>query len=250
MHRLLVTSMCIIASAAAQSGIHPPQLGFAGDADGTLRPVYGVAGNFILGQPVGEKVISEAFSGWLGLLKTDSTLVAFGKRGQVLATMEAAEGPALFGFSSDGGRALAYVASSNTLVEWKAGQLVTIPFHSEPGKVLAVFLPSAFDASMIVQRQDGIWEVGSASQKALVGVIAPLLGLPSGRLLFSDARGIVLRNPDGSEVHIPAQLPARFSLQQMDTDWVQLSDLAGSRRYAIRVLPGREGIYELPEAHR
>jgi len=250
MHRLLVTSVCLVASAAAQSGIHPPQLGFAGDAGGTLRPVYGVAGNFILGQPVKEKVISEAFSGSLGLLKTDSTLVAFGKRGQVLATMEAAQGPALFGFSPDGLTGLAYLPSSNKLVEWKAGQFVTIPFYSELGKVLAVFLPSAFEASMIVQRQDGIWEVSLASQRALVEVTAPLLGLPSGLLLFSDARGIVLRNPDGSEVHIPAQLPARFSLQQMDTDWVQLSDLAGSRRYAIRVLPGREGIYELPEAHR
>ncbi len=237
----------MVASAAAQSGIRPPQLGFAGNADGTLRPVYGVAGNFVLGPSVQGKVISEAFSGSLGLLKTASTLAAFGKQGQVLGTMNAAAGPALFAFSPDGLTGLAYVPSSNKLVEWKAGQLVTMPFHSELGTVLAIALPNAFEASLIVQREDGIWEVKSASQRALVDVTAPLLALASGELVFSDAKGIVLRKPDGSEVHITAQVPAKFSLQQMDGAWVQLSDLDTARRFAIRVVTGREGFYQLPE---
>jgi len=246
--------MCVIivASAAAQSGIRPPQLGFAGSADSTLRPVYGVAGNFILGPPVQEKVISEAFSGSLGLLKTESALEVFGNQGQVLAAMDAVAGPALFAFSLDSLTALAYIPGSNTLVEWKAGQLVAqlvnMPFRPELGTVLAIALPNALEASLIVQREDGIWEVGSGSQKALVGVTAPLLVLASGRLLYHDARGIVLRNSDNSEVHIAAQLPGKFSLQQMDSNWVQLSDLATARRFAIRVIPGREGFYELPES--
>ena len=45
------------------AAIQPPQIGFAAMADGTLRPVYGVAGNFILGQPVAGQVLSQAFSG-------------------------------------------------------------------------------------------------------------------------------------------------------------------------------------------
>jgi hypothetical protein len=75
-----------------------------------------------------------------------------------------------------------------------------------------------------------------------------VLALALGELVFSDAGGIVLRNPDGSEVHIAAQLPAKFSLQQMDGGWVQLSDLGAPRRFAIRVVAGREGFYQLPEA--
>ena len=245
---ITLIALSMIASAAAQSGIRPPQLGFAGNADGTLRPVYGVAGNFILGSSVAGKVISQAFSGSLGLLKTESTLAAFDGQGKMLATIEASPGPALFAFSPDGLAALAYVPSGNTLVEWKAGQLVTMPFHTEAGTALAVALSNALEVSLIVQREDVIWEVRSASQKALLGVTAPVLALASGELVYSDAKGIVLRKPDGSEVHITARLPAKFSLQQMDTEWVQLSDLATPRRFAVRVVPGRESFYQLPQA--
>jgi hypothetical protein len=243
-------------SAAAQSGIKPPQLGFAGNRDGTLRPVYGVAGNFILGPSVAGQVISQAFAGSLGLLKTDSTLAVFDGQGKVLAATDAAAGPAVFGFSLDGLTALAYMASSNTLVEWASGEFAAIPFRPEISAtdvVLAIALPNALEASLIVQRNDGIWEVQvpfagatAASQKALVGVTAPVLALPSGQLVYGDTGGIVLRNPDGSEVHIAAQLPAKFSLQQMDGGWVQLSDLGAPRRFAIRVVAGREGFYQLP----
>jgi hypothetical protein len=240
-----VMALSMVASAAAQ--IRPPQLGFAGAADGTLRPVYGVAGNFILGPSVAGKVISQAFSGSLGLLKTESTLVAFNGQGKVLATTDASAGPALFAFSPDGSTALAYVASSNTLIEWSAGRFEAVPFHPEPDPILAVAVPNPLEASLIVQREGEIWEVASASQRALVGVTAPVLALASGELVFRDANGIVLRKPDNSEVHIAARLPAKFSLQQMDGGWVQLSDLATPRRFAIRVVSGREGFYQLPE---
>jgi hypothetical protein len=259
----LIAVVIMAPSAPAQPAIRPPQLGFAGNADGTLRPVYGVAGNFMLGpsvtgEAVAGKVISLAFSGSLGLLKTDSTLSAFNGQGQALATTDAAAGPALFAFSSDGVTALAYVASSDTLVEWTSGKFETIPFQPETSAtdvVVAIALPSPLEATLIVQRNDGIWEVQFpftrakvGSQKTLVGVTAPVLALASGELVFSDSNGIVLRNPNGSEVHIARQLPTKFSLQQMDSEWVLLSDLATARRFAIRVVSGREGFYELPEA--
>jgi len=243
---LLIGAVIVVASAAAQ--IRPPQLGFAGNADGTLRPVYGVAGNFILGPAVAGRVISQAFSGSMGLLKTDSTLAAFDGQGRVLATLDAAAGPALFAFSPDGATALAYVQSSNTLVEWRAGGFSTEPFRSQPDVVLAVALSNTLEASLIVQREDGIWETGPASQRALVGVTAPVLALASGELVFSDVTGFVLRNPNGAEIHVAAQLPAKFSLQQMAGNWLQVSDLGTGRRFAIRVASGREGFYRLPPA--
>jgi hypothetical protein len=248
---ITLLALSMVASAAAQ--IRAPQLGFAGSADGTLRPVYGVAGNFILGPAVlgkagAGRVLSQAFSGSLGLLKTESTLVAFDGKGQVLATTDAAAGPALFAFSPDGLTGLAYVPSSNTLIEWSAGRFEAVPFRQEPDIVLAIALSNTLQASLIAQRDGAIWELASASQRALVGVTAPVLALASGELVFSDVHGIVLRKPDNSEVHIAAQLPAKFSLQQMDGEWVQLCDLATPRRFAIRILSGREGFYQLPEA--
>jgi hypothetical protein len=245
----------LVASAAAQTSLQPPQLGFAAISGGSLRPVYGLAGNFILGPSVAGNVFSQAFSGSLGLLKTASTLAAFDAQGHILASNNAAPGPALFAFAPDGVTALVYLASSNTLIEWTGNQFEILPFRPEPDIVLAIALPNAFEASLIVQRTDGIWQVALPftrsrvnSQKALPGVTAPVLALASGDLVYADANGIVLRKPDNSELHIAGRLPAQFSLTQMDADWVQLSDLASPRRNAIRITPGREGFYQLPEA--
>lgn len=252
MKQVLIASL-LAAIAAAQPAIRPPQVGFSGGADGTLRPVYGVAGSFILGPPVASKVISQAFSGSLGLLKTDATLVAFD--GEVFASMDAAAGPALFAFSPDGVTALAYVASSNTLVEWGGGKFSTVPFPRERDTVVAIAMPNAFDAAMIIDRNGDLWEswleLGHASvssQRALAGVRAPLLALASGDFVYGDASGIVVRKPDNSEVHVAARLPAKFSLQQMGSDWLELADLESGRRFAIRISSGHERLFQLPEA--
>jgi hypothetical protein len=254
MKNLLITILVSGSILGAQSAIRPPQMGFAGQADGTLRPVYGVAGNFILGPPAAGKVVSQAFSGSLGLLKTAATLEAFDAQGRVFANMDAAAGPALFAFSEDGVTALAYIASSNTLVELRGRRFTTVPFRQEPDTVVAIAMPNPFEAALIIDRNGSLWELrlqpGYArvtSQKALAGVTAPVLALSSGELVFSDANGIVLRKPDNSEVHIAGQSPAKFSLQQMGNNWVQLSDSESARRFAIRVSPAHDGLYQLPE---
>ncbi len=252
---LFLASAC----AWAQPAIAPPRLGFVEDSARSLRPAYGLAGNFILGPSIAGKIVSEAFSGSIGLLKTDSSLAAFDSQGKLLASMDAPPGPALFAFSPSGATALAYMASGKALVEWRGSAFAPLAFHEavRADAVLAIAFPTPFEASLFVQRKDTIWElnfplgaVGTASQNALIGVHAPLLALPSGDLVYSDATGIVVRRSDASEVHIAAALPASFSLQQMNQDWVQLTDLNSNARFAIHTTPGRERFYRLPESGR
>jgi hypothetical protein len=248
------------AGAWAQPAIAPPSLGFVEDSARALRPAYGLAGNFILGPSVAGKIVSEAFSGSIGLLKTDSSLAAFDSQGTLLASIDVAPGPALFAFSPGGVTALAYIASSNALIEWRGNAFAPLAFRDEEPRaeaVLAIAFRTPFEASLIVQRRDTVWElniplgaVGTASQNALAGVHAPLIELPSGDLVYPDAIGIVVRRTDASDVHIAAALPASFSLQQMNRDWVQLTDLDSNARFAIHTTPGREGFYQLPESGR
>jgi len=252
-------AVCLVASPIvwAQPSIAPPQLGFVEDSARALRPAYGLAGNFILGPSIAGEVLTEAFSGSLGLLKTESSLAAFDSQGKLVASMDVAPGPALFAFSPSGSMALAYIASSNELVEWRGSAFASVSLNHEdpmPDDVLAIAFPTPFEASLIVQRKDTIWKlnfplgrVGEVSQNAVVGVHAPVLMLPSGELIYPDATGIVVRRSDASEVRIAAPLPASFSLQQMNQEWVQLTDLNSRARFAIRTTPGREGFYQLPE---
>jgi hypothetical protein len=230
------------------------------DGASALRPAYGVSGNFILGPSVASKIASVAFSGSLGLLKTDSSLAAFDSAGKLLASLDVASGPALFAFSPAGTTALALIASTNQLVEWRGSAFAPLELHDQEvaaSAVLAIAFPTPFEASLIVQRKDAVWELnvplgaaGIGSQKALIGVRAPVLALPSGDLVYSDAGGIVVRSQEGSEVHIAAALPRSFSLQQMNQDWVQLTDLNSSAHFAIHTAAGRKGFYQLPESTR
>jgi hypothetical protein len=254
---LTIAVFSILPGLWAQPAITPPQLGFVEDSACLLRPAYGIAGNFILGPAVSGKIVTAAFSGSFGLLKTDSSLAAFDSHGKLLAAMDVAPGPALFAFSPGGTTALAYIASSNALVEWRGSAFAPVSLHSTdtiPQTVLAIAFPTPFETSLIVQRKDTFWElkfplgtVGAVSQNAVVGVHAPLLVLPSGDLIYPDTGGIAIRRTDASEIHIAASLPASFSLQQMNLDWVQVSDLNSKARFAIRATPGREGFYRLPE---
>lgn len=255
MRKLLVSALLSLTTLGAQTALRPPQMGFTATSDGSVRPLYGVAGSFVLGLPVAEKALSEAFSGSFGLLKTDSTLSAFDAQGRTLASIDAASGPALFGFSSDGASALAYVPGSNTVVEWSSGKFSTVPVRPEPGRILAIAMPNMFEASLIFQRDDGLWQIRlpfthqrPASEQALPGVTAPVFAPASGGLIYREPQGIVLRTPQGSETHIAAQLPAGFSMQQIDSDWIALADSNSALRFAIRITPGREGFYQLPEA--
>jgi len=255
--KMIAALFLVCAGAWAQPAIAPPQIGFVEDGAHRLRPAYGLAGNFILGPATSGQIVSEAFSGTVGLLKTDSSLAAFNSQGKLLASIHAAPGPALFAFSPGGATALAYVASDNALFEWRGSAFAPVSLiwpDTIHDTVLAIAFPSPLEASLFVERRGCVWQLnfpldsfGTLSHNALSVVQAPMLALPLGDLIYRDTGGLVVRRTDATEVHIAAALPARFSLQQMNQDWVQLTDLNGSARFAIRTTPGREDIYQLPE---
>jgi hypothetical protein len=55
MRRASFILLAVAGALLAQSGISPPLAGFIRCEDGKLRPVYGLAGNFVLGSPVEEE---------------------------------------------------------------------------------------------------------------------------------------------------------------------------------------------------
>jgi hypothetical protein len=227
------------------------------DAADSLRPVYGIAGNFLVGDPVAIGVTSAAHSGSYGWVKTSSTVAVIDKAGAIVATSTVADGPALFAFTRTGEPALAYLAPSNQLLTWKAGAFTAVPFDATTlgaNVVLSIAAPDSDHAAVIVQRDDGVWDVRVQlatgeidAQTALLGVAAPVLMFESGDLVYTDANGIALRKPDGSERHISVRLPASFAFQQMGEGWLQVQDLAGGQQFAIRIAQNREQAYRLPE---
>jgi hypothetical protein len=260
MKALLAALLFVAVSASAQPAIAPPQVGFMQDTAGSLRPVYGLAGNFLTGEPIAEGVISAAYSGSFGWAKTDSAVIVTDSQGQVIAASDAPEGPALFAFARDGKPALAYLFTFNSLLQWTGATLTPVPLDwaaLAADAVLSIAVPDPDHAAMLVQRNDGIWDVrillatGEVdSQTALPAVTPPACMLASGDVVSSDDDGLVVQKANGSLVHIAARLPDSFSLQQMGDRWLQLRDLANGSQFAVRISKDREGFYALPEVSR
>ena len=257
MRATLATLSMAAGMAWAQTSLTSPQVGFMRDATDSLRPVYGIAGNFLLGDAVAIGVISAAYSGSFGWVKTSSTVAVIDRTGSILASTAAPDGPALFAFTRAGEPALAYLVASDTMLAWNAGAITAVPVDATvlgANAVLSIAAPDSDHAAMIIQRDDGLWDVrvqlaaGEVDARtALLGIAAPVLMLSSGEVVYSDSDGIVLRKTDGSERHIRAQLPANFAFQQMGEGWIQLQELEAGRQFAIRIAQNREQSYQLPE---
>ncbi len=239
-------------AAWSQHALAPPQVGFMQAGRGEIRPVIGLAGNFLVGRATSTGIVSAAFSGSFGMLKSDSALILIDLEGRAVTSVDAPPGPALFAFSIDGSPALAYFQQSKTLDVWDGHAFQTVALDIDEA-VLSISLPAA----LIVQRATGLWELGFnlatgaiVSQTALSGITAPVLLLAGGRLVYRDAKGLVVRGEDGSEKHIAAHLPASFSFGQMGNGWIQVTDLAAGRLFAVNVQPGHEGYYILPEVRQ
>jgi hypothetical protein len=260
MKALMAALSFLAVSAWAQPAIAPPQIGFIQDTAGTMRPVYGLAGNFLMGEPIAAGVISGAFSGSFGWTKTDSTVNVTDSQGQAIAAADAPDGPALFAFGSDGKPALAYLFLSNTLLQWSGAELTPVPLDGAAiaaDAVLSIAAPDSDHAAMLVQRKDGVWDLrvllatGEVdSQAALPAVTAPACMLANGDVVSRDDDSLVVHKVDGSVVHIAARLPDSFSLQQMGDRWLQLRDLGNGGQFAVRISKDREGYYALPEVSR
>jgi hypothetical protein len=254
---VLVALAFMAGVAMAQSGLTPPQVGFMQDAANSFRPVYGIAGNFLPGGVVTGNVVSSAYSGSYGLVKTNSALLVTDRTGSIVASSPQPDGPALFAFTQTGEPALAFLPAANTLLAWDGAAFNPAPFDPTTlaaSAVLSIGQPHWGHAAMIVQRADGLWGVqvqlstgAIDAQAAIPGITGPILMLANDELVYSDVNGIVLRSSDRTDLHIKAQLPARFALQQMGDGWIQLRDLGSSRQFAIRTTRNREQYYQLPE---
>ncbi len=232
--------------------IATPQIGFMQDGGNALRPVYGIAGNFVLGDSAAADVQASSFSGSFGMLKTRSTLIVIDRQGQVVASQDAPAGPALFAFSRTGAPALAYLPDANVLLQWSDGVFQQVPFVFST-TVLSIASVDAEQAAFILLRDDGLWDVRillstgeMISQTLLLGITAPALMLATGEVIYGDANGIVVRKPNGVEKHIDAQLPPTFAFQQIGEGWIQVRDLATQQQYAVRLTEGKEQFYALP----
>lgn len=243
---------CLLpALACGQPAITPPRVGLIQDSNHSLRAVLGVAANFLLSGSLREGVISSAFSGSFAMVKTDTSIMILDREGAQVYNMDVDAGPALFAFSDEGAPALVYLPQSQTLLQWTTGHLEAA---SLPADQIGGVIRSVASRGLVVQRDDGIWivDLAGASQFLMAALDGPVLLRNDGSVLYATVDGFVLRRPNGTEQVLGGTglQPARLLFDQMSRDWVHVTEAHSPRHQAIRLTPGQEQTYQLPEAQQ
>jgi hypothetical protein len=245
-------SICA-AAVLAQPAIAPPSVGMVRDSGGSAHVVNGIAGNFVIADTGISNAVSAAFSGSAGLIKTDTELLVLDASYQVAARYDAPGGaalfaPALFAFDASGAPALAYY--SGTLFRFNGGNLEPVNWR---GDAVAIALAGPQSASVLVRRDDRLWNVrvslpsGDLENEALLaGVSGPAALLPDGAVVYIDQNDIVVRDGTGAERRVAAGIQVGY-FEQMGKDWIALREADGGRLFALRIRWQGLDLYQVPE---
>jgi hypothetical protein len=260
MRRSFVILFVSVLLASAQSGFTPPRVGFIKDNGGGLRPVFGVAANFVLGEAIDTGVVTVAFSSRYGLAKKEKTLSVFDREGRLLCQRPAPRGPAVFAISASGSEALALFQQTSQVIRlWNCRASPVLVDPQDLAREVLSFAVFGRDRLAFVLRREGLFWLLEASlstgrslqQTALPGVSAPVLLRSDGTLLFADGEELVVRKVDGAERRISVGSSAA-SLDEMGDGWVHVleagDDGSPAGHLALRLLEDREELYRLPEA--
>jgi len=230
--RPLLLIFCVAGTTAvytyAQSAMEVPGIGAIVDSLGSLRPVQGVAGSFLLGPASVMGVLSAACSEQMCLVKTDSKILS------ATGETDAPTGPALFGMSGD--EALVFFPKVRTFARWHNDVLDPLDWEID-GEILSI------RATQIAVRKDSEVSVVSSDDATIDSITdasGPVLLLPKG-VVFATSDEVVLRQDD-AEVRF--SLAGAESITAMGPRYAAIR--AGDAIYALRTDPGREGLYRLP----
>jgi hypothetical protein len=224
--RAIAIMLLCAGTGAAQIAL--PRLGCFVDGGKRLRPVYGVAGNFLIGEPEAEQVVAAACLDTLTVIKREGSLEVRTRGGNI--ERPAPGGTALFGLSEDGSEALVFFPKSGEWLSVSGQSVRPLPAPPLPeGEVLAIGTPERLDA--VVRAEDEPY--------------GPALLLPRGGRVSARGAELVLTNTAGEERTIQLPAPAA-GLEWLGRGWVRilLGESEGHLAFSIE----REQVYRLPEA--
>jgi hypothetical protein len=252
----LAGMIALAPSGLSQSGLTPPRIGFVRDGAGNVRPLFGISGNFWLGEKVAAAALSVASSGSFSILKTARAILVYDALGGLVGRPTTAAGSALCAFTPAGAPAFAWLRDSGELLRWNSPRFQPTPVNAAnlSGTVISLAAPDSSTAAFLVQRGTQVWRVDiSVFDDAVVfaaslpRVTAPALLFDDGSVLHAGDAALVLRNAQGVERTIPfSGTAAQFT--PLGSDWVLIDNGQPPAHIALRVSTG--AAFELPEVAR
>ncbi len=239
-----------------QAQVSAPKLGVVRYADGTVRPIYGIEANFIVGKQMLPIADAVSFSDFGGLVAANGRIQLVGVRGALVAEYNAHERKPLLNIDQDLTTAIVYLPSREALLRWngKSFVLIQLTRGSFPGTVTSVQAMGAHAAKLLMTTRDGnVSELTMSldtgqltSVKFLPGIEGPAF-LHHAFVLFRGKHGFEVEAPDGSRRTISVA-PKDLTIDQMSSDWLHLTSSTTKQDWALQLNGSTLQLSELPGA--
>jgi hypothetical protein len=223
------------------------------DRNGAVRPLVGIAGNLLAGEPLATAAVSAAASGAAILVKTSTDVRALDPAGNEKARAQTAGGPALFAFAMDGSPEFVWVAQTQTLLRQCPTGFCDCRLRTEAiaGNVLAIGTADRNHIDLAISRNAAIEVLRVRLADGAIENTTPLPGASGAPLLMADGAmlyavpgELVLRDSRGRERRTPFAHSAS-SIVPMSAGWALIAAAGEGRHFAVRLADG--ATFQIPE---
>jgi hypothetical protein len=255
--RKVTVVLLVLAVAAGAASMPPqaPQAGIVREADGSLRPLYGLPGNLIRGGPLpAEGVIAASFSNEAGLVLIPGALKLLSLDGTEQGSYKTGEQNAILSISGPADTAIAWIPSDRTLVRWTTGRFkkTSLEGLSLPGAVIDAQTQSGDAIDLLVRTEPAAFERVRLSMpdtritaaRTYAGITGSAL-IEGSSLVYQDASGIKAETPNGSVEMVPAPEPG-LKFARAASGWVHARSESTRREWMLHLEGPRLTLTEIP----
>lgn len=241
------------AACALAAQLDVPRIGYLAEPSGALRPVAGIGGNLLAGEPVAQRVRAAAFSETYGLVHAEDRLLLLSRDLRVLAWLSGVSGETLVAVSDSVPLGVAWLAGTGEVCRIRppggAGPECVAP--AVEGTVQAVGVAAGGSVALAVERNQALWLVEidpdrerTVRETRLTGMVPPV-ALLGGDIVYSLDGELILRRRDGSEIRSPSPVTAP-KFQPVGPGWLSLRGEGAGAPWMLRVSGHGLELYRLP----
>jgi hypothetical protein len=234
--------------------VSPPELGVVRYADKTVRPLYGVEANLLVGKQIVRTADAASFSDFGGLLAVNGHIQLVSRHGSVLSEYDAGEREPLLNIDGDLTTAVAYLPSREALLHWSGTSFVLTQLGtgSFSGRATSVQMHGAHVAKLLATTSDGnVSEITISldtkqitSVKFLPGIQGPAF-LHHAFVIFHDKQGLEVETPDGIRRTVPIAA-MDLAVERMSSDWLHLTSPSTNESWALHLNNTALQLSEMP----
>jgi hypothetical protein len=250
--RLILLVLVSIAAIPLSAQLGAPRVGNARYADGTVRSVFGLDANFVVG-PERMTGTAASFSDQGGLVATSGKIQLLRPDGTVAGEYATPEVNPLLDIDGDLNSAVAWLPSTHTLLWWSgAGFNATQVAGELPGRATSVqsdgstatFLVTAADGS-VLRTAVTVANGDIASAEVVPGAQGPAFAQAS-FVVFRAERGLAVEQANG-DIRILSFAAPDLQIERMSSNWLHIHSAATNQDWALHLNRSVCELWQLPQ---